>query len=177
MRIHLGCWHPCCVLSLQDSRRVIQELESKTQQLSKELKAANDEKSVGTHVINSRVTFFFYLFNPRCSDNHLTAPYSITTLLPSELHWQWPTNEIYFIKIFLLSSSKWQKNPLKCVFVRLQVSSQKHQITIGETRVWITSKIEERNSAKEIAAHLRWSILCLNFIRRSNESCFITSCY
>lgn len=57
VRIHLGCRHPCCVVSLQDSRRVIQELESKTQQLSKELKAANDEKSVSVHVINSRVTF------------------------------------------------------------------------------------------------------------------------
>ena len=39
---------------------------------------------------------------------------------------------------------------------------------------WIFSAVF---SAKEIAAHLRWSILCLIFIRRSNESCFITSCY
>lgn len=41
---------------LQDSRRVIQELESKTQQLSKQLKEANEEKSVSTHVVNRRVT-------------------------------------------------------------------------------------------------------------------------
>lgn len=36
----------CAVSFLQESRRVIQELENSTKQLSKDLKEANDEKAV-----------------------------------------------------------------------------------------------------------------------------------
>ena len=46
---------PFCHDPLQESRRVIQELEDKTKQLSKDLKEANDEKSVSTRQHNKLI--------------------------------------------------------------------------------------------------------------------------
>lgn len=39
-------YRTCAVSSLQESRRIIQELENNAKQLSKDLKEANEEKAV-----------------------------------------------------------------------------------------------------------------------------------